>query len=269
MSMNPRILAIDDEQVILDSIIKLCSAEGWKVDPAIDAKVGINQLKSNEYDLIISDIMMPEMDGFEFLEYLRKKELKTPVIITTGFSTLENAVKSLASGAIDYLPKPFTIDELISVVKRGLEYTKIINSIDTFKIEDHEINDSIPFIPCPAQYNRLGYFTWAFVEYDGSVKIGLTDLLLRTIESIDEFELFDIDSEIYQGSSCCTIKTEDQLSHNILSPISGRIIDKNVLILNEKNLIEKDPYFRGWLYRLIPDNLEYESQHLMPCSSDM
>jgi len=268
MSNQKKILAIDDEQVILDSIVKLCTAEDWKVDPVSDAKAGLKKLKDKHYDLIISDIMMPDLDGFEFLEELHKKEIKTPVIITTGFSTVENAVKSLYNGAIDFLPKPFTFDELISSIKRGLKYGELLEHIDKNTYDSDSANTSIVYIPCPPKYKRLGYSSWSFKEDDGSVKIGLTDLLLRTIESIEKIELSNIDDEIIQGNGCCQVESIDQIVHTILAPMSGRIIRRNEQVLENNSLVEKDPYFKGWLYVIIPANLEYESKHLVPCSSD-
>ena len=170
-----KILAIDDEQVILSSIKKLCTAEGWNVETAMDASLALEMLNETSYNLVICDIMMPQMDGFEFLEELRIKEIKTPVIITTGFSTVENAVKSLYNGAIDFLPKPFSYDELISVIKRGIKYNKILEKY-TSAVDSDSSKTSITHIPCPAKYMRLGYSTWSFLEEDGSVRIGLTDL---------------------------------------------------------------------------------------------
>jgi CheY-like chemotaxis protein len=263
-----KILAIDDEQVILHSIKKLCSAEGWNADTAIDASLALKMLNDTPYNLVVCDIMMPQMDGFEFLEELRKKEIKTPVIITTGFSTVENAVKSLYSGAIDFLPKPFTYDELISSVKRGLRYGEIQEMVVSKTFHSDSSSTSISHIPCPPKYKRLGYSTWSFLEEDGSVRIGLTDLFLQTIDPVTGIDLLHYNDEIVQGNTCCFIETEDQLTHNVLAPISGRIIQRNEQLLDNHSLIEKDPYFKGWLYVIIPGNLEYESKHLVPCSSD-
>lgn len=268
MKKEIKILAIDDEQVILDSIKKLCSAEGWLVDQVLDATVAIRKLSEHDYDLIICDIMMPEMDGFEFLEYLRKNEIATPVIITTGFSTVENAVKSLYTGAIDFLPKPFTFDELISCVGRGLKYSEIQKLSKTPQFDSDSIDSSLSFIPCPPKYKRLGYSSWAYLEDDGSVKIGLMDLFLRTIEPMEKIDLQDIEDEIVQGMSCYQITTADQLVHDVLAPLSGRIIRRNEEVVKNHTLVEKDPYFKGWIYTVIPANLDYETKHLVPCSSD-
>ncbi len=268
MSAKPKICTIDDEQVILEAIVKLCASEGWHVDTAIDATTGLDKLRNNSYDLIICDIMMQGMDGFQFLDEVRSREITTPVIITTGFSTLENAVKSLYKGAIDFLPKPFSFDELISIIGRGLKYSKIIKLSNTALTDSDSRKESIIHIPCPPKYKRLGYSTWSFLEEDGSVRIGLTDLFLRTIDPIKEIEFLNFDDEIIQGNTCCQLNTEDRLTHNVLAPISGRIIKHNEQVLENHTLIEKDPYFKGWIYLIVPGNLEYESKHLVPCSSD-
>lgn len=263
-----KILAIDDEQVILDSIVKLCGTEHWYVEPVLSAVEGLKKLQSNSYDLIVCDIMLPDMDGFEFLEKLKAENIITPVIITTGYSTVENAVRALYTGAIDFLPKPFTFDELISSIKRGLKYSDLMKRMKNSTFNPDSADTSIIYIPCPPKYKRLGYATWSYLMDDGSVKIGLTDLLLRTIVNIEKIYLYNIDDEIIQGNSCCQIETADQLMHNILSPISGRIINRNEQVLENNLLVEKDPYFEGWVYIIIPANLDYESKHLVPCSSD-
>lgn len=266
MHSTIQILAIDDEQVILDSIVKLCSLEDWQVDTAIDAESGLEKLHKNSYQLIISDIMMPGMDGFELLETIQEKKLAVPIIITTGFSTVENAVRALYTGAVDFLPKPFTVEELLSSVSRALQYSIIRNRQETAIITND--TETLLYIPCPAKYRRLGYGGWAFLEDDGSVKIGLTDLFLRTINSITKIEMLAADNEIDQGTSCLHIETNDELRHSLLAPLSGRILETNKNLEADMTLIQKDPYFSGWLYTIIPSNLEYESKYLIPCSSE-
>lgn len=256
MSKQADIIVIDDEQVIIDSVTKLCSAEGWQVESALDAVTGLQMIQRKQYQLIISDIMMPDLDGFEFLEKIIENNIQTPVIITTGYSTVENAVRSLNSGAIDYLAKPFTVDELISTVQRGLNYNQIMQSAG---------NETTPYIPCPPKYYRIGYCSWANIEEDGSLKIGITDLFLQTIDKIQRIEIFNIDQEIIQGNVCAHIETSDQLIHGILSPITGKIIKQNQSILTECSLLEKDPYFEGWIYTIIPSELQYELNYLKQC----
>ncbi len=121
MNKKAKILLIDDEQVILDAVSKIASLERWEVDTVLNVQDGLNKLSSNKYELILSDIMMPDKDGFQLLEALYSKQINIPVIMITGFSTVENAVKSLYNGAIDFIPKPFTYEEITSSICRGLE----------------------------------------------------------------------------------------------------------------------------------------------------
>ena len=253
MSDHPKILAIDDEEVIVDSIVRLLSAEGLHVDGSLNAGDALKQIERNKYRLIITDLMMPEMDGFQLLTELHKLNIHVPVIVTTGYSTVENAVKSLYKGAIDFLPKPFTVDELLSCVQRGLNYGSILG-IHTSKAPIRE-NE---YVNCPANYYRLGYNSWAVVQNDGAIRIGVTDLFLKTIKTISKIELQPVDHELIQGNACAQIETLANLTHNILSPVTGRIINTNTTIIEKNNLVEKDPYFEGWFYTIIPSDLDYE-----------
>lgn len=260
------ILVIDDEQVIVDSVEKLCASEGWEVEKVLDGKAGLQRLDQKAYRLIICDIMMPDIDGFMFLDEVKNRDLETPVIITTGYSTVENAVKSLNEGAVDFLSKPFTFDELISSIKRSFRLVEILGDQNSSQSAESE---KVAFVPCPDHYKRLGYLSWASLEADGSVRIGITDLMLRTIDSISAIELFHKDDEIIQGNPFLYLTTDEQLQHTVLSPMTGRIIEENEEIKSDHSLIEKDPYFNGWVYRIIPSSLEYEMKHLTPCSEDI
>jgi len=267
MKKETLILIIDDEQVILDAVSKIALSEGWEVDAVLNVKDGLNKLKINKYSLILSDIMMPETDGFQLLEELYVKQIDIPVIMITGFSTVENAVKSLYNGAIDFIPKPFTFDEIISSIHRGLEYRKIQKR---FRETEHNdiTGESIIFVPCPAKYKRLGYMSWMDLENEGSAKIGVTDLFLETIKDTTRVELMDVEDLVIQGNTCANFETNDNLIHNCLAPLGGRIVERNEKIIADPSLLEKDPFFEGWLYRIIPSDVEYELKYLIPCSSD-
>jgi DNA-binding NtrC family response regulator len=106
MAEIKNILVVDDEQVILDAISRIASSEEVKVDSESNAKVALKRISQKKYSLILCDILMPEMDGFIFLDELQKTKQSIPVIMITGYSTVENAVKSLYKGAVDFLPKP-------------------------------------------------------------------------------------------------------------------------------------------------------------------
>lgn len=260
------ILVIDDEQVIIDAVIKICKLDNYSVDTAINTKTGLEKISKGYYPVIISDIMMPDGNGFDILNEVGSSNKDSVVIMTTGYSTVENAVNSLYKGAVDFVPKPFTVDELLSSVFRAFNYQKIKTKQNELLL--HKKSDEILYVTCPARYLRLGYSTWMYQEREGTVLVGVCDLFVKTIDSIQQFELFNIDDEVSQGISCASLLCSKDRNHKILAPISGRIMEVNENILNNPSLIEKDPYFEGWIYRLIPANLEYEIKFLVPCSSD-
>ena len=92
MLKDEKILVVDDEQVILNAVTRIGSAEGLIVDSENNAASALKKLSQKEYSLILCDIMMPGMDGFMFLDEMQKRKILTPVIMITGYSTVENAV---------------------------------------------------------------------------------------------------------------------------------------------------------------------------------
>lgn len=261
MSQKKNILIIDDEQVVIDSISKIAMMGEYTYVSVTDAQAALKKISDYDFDLIICDIMLPGMDGFQFLSEIETREIDTPVIMTTGFSTIENAVKALYSGAIEFIPKPFTVDEMTSVIHRGIKYNTL------FSMKKSKEN-SVLIVPCPARYLRLGYSAWMNQDTDGSVLIGATDFYLKTLEQIKNIELLQVNEVLTQATTAIKIETEDGMIHQLYSVISGTIIDRNERLLDEPDLLEKDPYFEGWMYRIIPTEPAYEMKLLIPCSSD-
>lgn len=116
-SINSRVLAIDDDSQMRNALKEALGRMGFLVDLAVDGEEGIIKVKKESYSLIVSDMMMPKMDGLSFLKYIRKEGVFTPVLIITGFGTIESAVEAMKLGASDYIMKPFSFDTL----KRAIE----------------------------------------------------------------------------------------------------------------------------------------------------
>ena len=266
MSKVPDILVIDDEDIVTQAVVKICALDNYIVDVALNLTSALEKISINNYSLIVCDIMMPDGNGLQILDELYRKNFNSAVIMMTGYSTVENAVNSLYKGAVDFIPKPFTVDELLSSVNRAINYQKIKYK-QTQSLETKN-NDEIMYVTCPAKYLRLGYSSWMFQEREGSVLIGVCDLFIKTIDQILEIEFYNIEDEIAQGICCASIKCNNDRIHKILSPVSGRIVEINENVKNNPNFIEKDPYFEGWIYRIIPTNIIYETKFLIPCSSD-
>ena len=266
MSKDHEILVVDDEQVIIDAVIKICSIDNYNVDSALNVTTAIEKISKNFYPIIVCDIMMPDGNGFQILDELRSKHLESAVIMMTGYSTVENAVNSLYKGAVDFIPKPFTVDELLNSIFRANKYLNILKRVrESF---NRKQSTELIYVNCPSRYSRLGYSSWLCKESEGSVLVGVCDLFLKTIESLKEIEFMKPEEELMQGIACATLVSVDDRSHKILSPVSGSIVEINQELKQNASLIEKDPFFQGWLYRVIPEDLEYESKNLIPCSSD-
>ncbi|MEJ5351751.1 MAG: response regulator [Melioribacteraceae bacterium] len=256
------IMIIDDEKVVIDSVVKIGVLNNYKVDSAENAIDALKKIKDNDYKLIICDIMLPEMSGFQFLDELQNLRVITPVIMTTGYSTIENAVQSLYKGAIDFIPKPFTFDEMTGTIKRGIKYSELID-------KKGKVSDSgIVYVSCPSRYFRFGYSCWMKEDFNGTVLLGATNLFLKTIDNIKEIELLDLSEKINQAGPLAKFIDNEGFVHQLFSALSGRIIERNEKLLSNISILEKDPYFEGWIYRIIPTEFEYEMKFLIPCSSD-
>jgi CheY-like chemotaxis protein len=266
MSRDQEILVVDDEQVIIDAVVKICSIDNYSVDSALNITTALDKISKNFYPIIVCDIMMPDGNGFQVLDELRNRNIESAVIMMTGYSTVENAVNSLYKGAVDFIPKPFTVDELLNSIFRAKKYLNIIKKVKESFAQKRPTE--LVYVNCPTRYLRLGYSSWLLKESEGSVLVGVCDLFLKTIESLKEIEFLNPEEELMQGIACATLVSVDERSHKILSPISGRIVEINQELKQNASLIEKDPFFEGWLYRVIPEDLEYESKSLIPCSSD-
>ena len=112
-----KLLVIEDEVMLNKSIVKLLKTQQYSVDAAYDGEEALDYIRATNYDVIISDIMMPRLDGLGVLKYLRNHQIKTPVLMLTAKDTLEDKVTGLDAGADDYLVKPFEFDELLARIR--------------------------------------------------------------------------------------------------------------------------------------------------------
>ncbi|MCK8602022.1 ATP-binding response regulator [Desulfoferrobacter suflitae] len=121
----PRVLVIDDEEIARISCQRVLKREGIQVTLASSGRAGLETLMREPHDLVLVDLKMPEMDGVEVARRIQHFDPNIVVIIITGYATIESAVAVMKEGAYDYLPKPFTPDELLIVVRRGLEKKRL------------------------------------------------------------------------------------------------------------------------------------------------
>lgn len=112
-----KLLIIEDEIRIANSLKKGFMEEDFEVDVVYDGEEGLNSLKGTEYDAVILDLMIPKVNGLTVLRKMRERKIFTPVIILTAKSSINERVEGLDAGADDYLPKPFSFEELLARVK--------------------------------------------------------------------------------------------------------------------------------------------------------
>lgn len=115
------VLVIDDEEIVRISCVRALAPQGFEVDVAEDGLQGLSLLKGKRYDVVLTDLKMPNMDGMEVLENIRELRPEARVIVITGYSTVETAVKAIKMGAFNYVEKPFTPDGLLEAVREALD----------------------------------------------------------------------------------------------------------------------------------------------------
>src|SRR4051812_40156660 len=119
-SPKARILVIDDEHTIRELLRNELGRQCYAVDVAVDGEEGIAKVRQEKYDIVISDIKMPRMDGMQALSEIKKISPETEVIMITGYATVENAVQAMKSGAYDFIQKPFNLEELSVLIEKAL-----------------------------------------------------------------------------------------------------------------------------------------------------
>jgi len=125
-----KILVIDDEKRMCDSIKVLLSNIGYEVDTAENGRTGIERLKSEHYGLVITDLMMPELDGFAVMKYIKENCSNTLIIVITGYASVESAVRAIRSGAYDYILKPFDFEIIKISVERAWDKLKLEQELE-------------------------------------------------------------------------------------------------------------------------------------------
>lgn len=124
-SMN--VLIVDDEEVIRDVCSQILEAEGYEVSTACNGREALREVSENEFDVVVTDIMMPDMSGLELLEVIKSTSLDICTVVITGLGTFDMATQSDRLGAREFVVKPFTPDELSAAVGKALGKQKPIS----------------------------------------------------------------------------------------------------------------------------------------------
>jgi DNA-binding NtrC family response regulator len=121
---SPRALIVDDEPIICRACEKILIREGYSVKVAYSGKRALAILEQEQFDILFTDLKMSEIGGMELLETVRLRYPDLVPVVITGYATIASAVETMKLGAFDYLPKPFTPDEMAAVAKKAWEKSR-------------------------------------------------------------------------------------------------------------------------------------------------
>jgi DNA-binding NtrC family response regulator len=124
--MSARILIVDDEEIVIRSCLRILAGDEFQVESVQDGREALKKIEESPYDVVILDIMMPNIDGLEVLRRVKETHPNVDVIMITGLSQVDTAVQAMKLGAFDYISKPFDPDELKLVVFRALERRRLL-----------------------------------------------------------------------------------------------------------------------------------------------
>jgi two-component system, sensor histidine kinase and response regulator len=140
------ILIIDDEEVVLDSCTQVLASDDCRVSTASNGAEGLRLAGETEPDLVFLDLKMPGLSGIEVLEKIRGEYPLLVVIVITGYATVSSAIEAMKRGAFDFLPKPFTPEELRLIARRGLEHSRLVQQTVALRREKEMLRENFAAI---------------------------------------------------------------------------------------------------------------------------
>jgi signal transduction histidine kinase len=135
LEKKPTILVIDDDESMRDSCTQILTKDGFLAEMAKDGSSGLKKIEETKPDLVLIDLKMPGISGLKVLERTNEIDPNIIAVVITGYATVESAVEAMKKGAYDFLPKPFTPDELRIIIKRGLERRRLILETESLRRE--------------------------------------------------------------------------------------------------------------------------------------
>jgi DNA-binding response OmpR family regulator len=261
---NPRarILAVDDEEIILNSFRKVLVYAGYSIDTVEKGAEALGLIRKNDYDFVFTDLKMPEMDGVELTRAVKHLRPDIDVIVITGFASIETAVETVRVGAMDYVEKPFTEDELLAFLKKAL----IKRQANLEKHMRHKIrlvksgtgeSKSKFELNVPAGIFVSPQHAWAKIEPNGTIQVGPDDLIRKLFENVEHIELPELEQKVQRGETLFSLKYGD-FTLALPSPLSGKITAINSEHVEHPEWLAIKPFALSWMCGMEPSNLAGE-----------
>jgi len=258
-SPRARILAVDDESVVLDSFRKILVLDGFNVDTVETGPEALGLVQRRDYDFVFTDLKMPEMDGVEVVKAVKHLRPDVDVAVITGYGTIETAVETMQHGAVDYVQKPFTAEELSDFARKLL--IKRQARLETQR--QPTVLVVTPALAESAAGNEYcvpgGAFVspghvWARIEPGGHVRVGLDDFARKAVGEIDRLELPERGRAVEKGERLFVLARGERRLR-FCAPVSGRVVQSNEALSRDGSAAMESPYDRGWASVLEPTDL--------------
>jgi len=254
-----RSLAVDDEAIVLDSFRKILVAAGYAIDTVESGREALGLVQKHKYDFVFTDLKMPEMDGLDVVKGVKHYSPESDVVVITGYATIESAVNAMKWGAMDYVQKPFTEDELVEFTKKCLyrrqdrqqkRLPSTVRVVTTDRPPAHEFGLPGGVFISPGH-------VWASVTAPGLVRLGLDDFARKMIGRIDAIELPARGATIKRGERLFSIRQGERVAV-LQAPISGKVQDLNAELPQHLDWLQRRPYEQGWVCSMKPEHLADE-----------
>jgi len=255
MSEQVKVLVVDDEKVVLQSVRKVLRTDDeheFVVDTVLSPKEGLALLNQWKYDIVITDLMMPGIDGLQFIDSVRDSCSDTKVIMITGYATMRTALQALRKGAFDYIAKPFTKEELRNIVKNAI---RALNAPEATANSERAGETS-------EQYLSFLNQTYARLLPDGGMYFGVEPAFLDITGEPLCIEIPAIDEKLTQGFPFGSITNTKMRVYNLRAPFSGHVLEVNQEAVDNTGLVVEDPRGKGWLIQVMPSDLKKEKENL-------
>jgi len=248
--LKPKVLIVDDEATICNLLRDILRDEGYDVQFTQDARDGLDLIKNNSFDIVISDIRMPRIDGIDILSYTKKFDPDISVILMTGYASIETAQKAIRFGASDYITKPFQLKEIPIIVERALRAHQL-------KLENKrlmkQLEETNLFLEQKVEERTEELSTLYKISREVSSSLSIDEVLKTVLQrttsilnaKIGAIFLFDTEKRLFFLRVHTGIKKRDikDIKLKLGEKISGWVAKKDKLLLIKD--ISKDRRFRN------------------------
>ncbi len=251
--VSARILVIDDEEIVHASVGRILRRAGYGTESVYSADEGIQRLRKETFDLVITDLMMPGMNGVEMLRALRQEEIKATVIMITGYPTIRTALEAMRLGAMDYLAKPFTRKELLAPVVRALRQE------EQEPEEEGTASGMFSKDLIPGNELVLRRHAWARFLQDGHFMVGVEAAFLGAVGEVMAVQLPEPMDLMEQGRTGIHLINATGEEHAVSMPLTGQVVEVNGVLAGDPAALDQ----HQWCIKVLPSDLQTELKNLV------